>query len=105
MQSNTQWTRNSVYTIVAAAIFSAILLFVILAVTSRIAEDQTQRLEQLSYQEGQLDAYERAYEHGRTQEYLETETLAEYKGLINQAEAYNRGWREGYDMYRPYRYY
>ena len=91
--------------VMAMAIFSVLLIFLALTISQsqQGQQGQQERLEYLSYHEGRLDAQDKAWQQGRRQGYLETEALAEYENLINQTEAYNKGWREGYNS--PWHYY
>lgn len=85
-------------------LFIIAVAFVVINFSDRPSHSEMQRWEQLSYNEGRLDSYDKAWERGRQQGYAETEAYAEYEGLINEAEAYRDGWRQGYeDGARPYR--
>jgi len=92
--------------ILISAIVLLIFFMLVLFVNNDLSEEEAQRGSYLSYQEGRLDAYDKAWSQGRDQGKLESEYLAEYYGLFNQAESFNEGWHQGYDdgQYRGYGY-
>ncbi len=109
MQSSTQQKKNN--ELLPLALLTGVLLFGIILWGSILIssvdkyEGYVERSSYLSYQEGRLDSYSAAWQQGRQQGYTETEVLAEYESLINQAESYNDGWTYGYDMGRDHGYY
>ena len=98
----TDFIKYMLLSVAVLLIFFMLVLFV----NNSTSEAEQQRLEYLSYQEGRLDSYDKAWGLGRDQGKLESEYLAEYYGLFNQAESFNEGWHQGYDdgQYRGYGY-
>ena len=83
--------------ILISAIVLLVFFMLVLTVNNNVSEAEIQRGAYLSYQEGRLDSYDKAWSLGRDQGKLESEYLAEYYGLFNQAESFNKGWHQGYN--------
>jgi len=82
---------------VLSALVLLIFLMLALYVNNIMSEEENYRGAYLSYQEGRLDSYDKAWSQGRDQGKLESEYLADYYGLFNQAESFNEGWQQGYN--------
>ena len=101
MQSNTQQKKNETIIWILAATLTAVFILVVTFVAVGQSETEMSRLEYLSYQEGRLDSYDKAWQEGLEQGRTEMEYRAEYEKLASQADSYNDGWQQGYnDSYR-----
>ena len=92
-------TKDKEFLIAGLCCLAALLIILGTIAFSAITgsyNEREDRLQQLSYREGQLDSYSSAWSEGREQGYRESETLFEYKGLAEQTGAYSNGWWEGY---------
>lgn len=87
-------------------VIAAVLVMLALWVGSKANDRYDYRMQDLSYQEGRLDAYTGGWSEGREQGIEETETLAEAEALVGKSQAYQDGWRAGYEagVYQHYHY-
>lgn len=59
--------------------------------------DYESRVQDLAYEEGRLDSYIGGLSEGREQGIAETQALAEAEVLVGKSQAYQDGWRAGYE--------